>query len=55
MCLYCPTCGVRVPCKASKKALLAREQHDFVWAYELEEYCAENTTHVQCCIMCHAR
>ena len=55
VCLYCPTCGVRTPCAASEKAILARAQHDFVWAEDLEYYCAENTTHVIRCSTCHAR
>ena len=55
MCLYCPTCGVRTPCKAAEMATLARAQHDFVWAEDLEYYCNENATHRIRCSSCHAR
>ena len=55
MCLYCPTCGVRTPCAASKKQIVAVEIMDYVWADELELYCEENSTdHIECSA-CHAR
>jgi hypothetical protein len=55
MCLYCPTCGVRTPCVASEKQIVAVDVMDYEWAEELELYCEENSTdHIECSV-CHAR
>jgi len=55
MCLYCPTCGVRVPCLASEKTHAAIEVMDYEWYDDLTLYCEENSTdHIECSV-CHAR
>jgi hypothetical protein len=55
MCLHCPYCGVREACRASEKAIAAREMMDFEWAVVLEDYCTENTWDHIACSKCHAR
>ena len=55
MCLYCPTCGVRVACMAHIKSLHAREVMDYLWADVLEQYCYDNTKDDIECSVCHAR
>ena len=55
MCLYCPMCGIRTPCEAYEKSLVARDIMDFEWAEMLEEYCSEITYDHIVCSACHAR
>ena len=55
MCLYCPTCRVREPCKAKEKSIVAFDMFDQEWYDELIEYCIDNTTESIQCSACHAR
>lgn len=55
MCLYCPTCGVREPCKAREKYHVAVDIMDQEWAEDLLLYCEENTTDDIVCMHCYAR
>ena len=55
MCLYCPTCKIREPCRALEKSVVAADLMDQEWYDELTLFCEENTTdHIECSV-CHAR